>query len=316
MKFSIIVPVYNAEKYINKLVDSVINQTYQDYELILVDDGSKDNSYSVIKGFEEKNSKIKAYTKENTGPGLTRKFGFERSTGDLLFFVDSDDWITSPDSLEEIAKIFSDHPDCDVLFFDREDIIGEQKSVIKGYEQISEGLHKISEINEVVRPGLGAKILKKEILTPNMFIESKIFEDLYTTYEYLDCCDNFYYVNRSYYSIYHDLESDSLSSSEDAGAFYKSIDMILMIYKRATKPALRYSLELRMATIFTYYWKARLRRVEGYSSKEMSAQINRIVSVLKSNNVVIKPTGKKLIKIIIYKMLLLMSGGRHGEETN
>ncbi|MEQ2039541.1 glycosyltransferase family 2 protein [Mediterraneibacter gnavus] len=87
MKISVIVPVYNAERYLDKLVQSVLSQTYEDYELILVDDSSKDNSYLLMKKYQEMDSRIKAYTKENTGPGLTRKFGFEKSSGDLFFFV-------------------------------------------------------------------------------------------------------------------------------------------------------------------------------------------------------------------------------------
>lgn len=91
MKFSVIVPVYNAENYLHKLVESVLQQTYKDYELILVDDGSTDGSYALMKQYAKRYNQIKAYTKENTGPGMTRKFGFEKATGDLLFFVDSDD---------------------------------------------------------------------------------------------------------------------------------------------------------------------------------------------------------------------------------
>ncbi len=88
MKFSVIVPVYNAENYLHKLVESVLQQTYKDYELILVDDGSTDGSYALMKQYAKRYDQIKAYTKENTGPGMTRKFGFEKATGDLLFFVD------------------------------------------------------------------------------------------------------------------------------------------------------------------------------------------------------------------------------------
>lgn len=78
MKFSVIVPVYNAENYLHKLVESVLQQTYKDYELILVDDGSTDGSYALMKQYAKRYDQIKAYTKENTGPGMTRKFGFEK----------------------------------------------------------------------------------------------------------------------------------------------------------------------------------------------------------------------------------------------
>ena len=162
MKFSVIVPVYNAENYLHKLVESVLQQTYKDYELILVDDGSTDGSYALMQQYAKCYDQIKAYTKENTGPGMTRKFGFEKATGDLLFFVDSDDWITAATSLEEICSIFIEQPQIDILFFDREDIVGNEKSIIPGFRNTAKGLYPIEQLNEDIRPGLGAKIFKRE----------------------------------------------------------------------------------------------------------------------------------------------------------
>ena len=199
MKFSVVVPVYNAELYLNRLVKSVLDQTFSDFELILVDDGSTDNSFALMKKLQEKDSRIKIFSKENTGPGYTRKYGFEKSSGELLFFVDSDDWITTSDVLREINDLFEKNENVDVLFFDREDIIGNTKDIICGFQEVSEGVHNIDEINEVIRPGLGAKIFRRSILKTEMFFESNIFEDLYTTYEYLKQCNYFYYVPKCYY---------------------------------------------------------------------------------------------------------------------
>lgn len=307
MKFSVIVPVYNAENYLHKLVESVLQQTYKDYELILVDDGSTDGSYALMKQYAKRYDQIKAYTKENTGPGMTRKFGFEKATGDLLFFVDSDDWITNSTVLEEIHNTFIKNSTVDVLFFDREDIIGNTKEVIRGFEEIEEGFHNINEIREVIRPGLGAKILKRNILTPDMFIESKVFEDLFTTYLYLEKCNTFYYSSKSYYTIYHDVNSNSLSSNETAESFNKSLEMILMIYEKINNRALKYSLELRMATLFTSYWKSIIKKEKGYDSETIRKNIRRIVSVLKDNNIMLKPNEKKLVKMFLYKILLFWS---------
>lgn len=307
MKFSVIVPVYNAENYLHKLVESVLQQTYKDYELILVDDGSTDGSYALMKQYAKRYDQIKAYTKENTGPGMTRKFGFEKATGDLLFFVDSDDWITNSTVLEEIHNTFIKHSTVDVLFFDREDIIGNTKEVIRGFEEIEKGFHNINEIREVIRPGLGAKILKRNILTPDMFIESKVFEDLFTTYLYLEKCNTFYYSSKSYYTIYHDVNSNSLSSNETAESFNKSLEMMLMIYEKINNRALKYSLELRMATLFTSYWKSIIKKEKGYDSETIRKNIRRIVSILKDNNIMLKPNEKKLVKMFLYKILLFWS---------
>lgn len=189
----------------------------------------------------------------------------------------------------------------------REDIIGNTKEVIRGFEEIEEGVHNINEIREVIRPGLGAKILKRNILTPDMFIESKVFEDLFTTYLYLEKCNTFYYSSKSYYTIYHDVNSNSLSSNETAESFNKSLEMILMIYEKINNRALKYSLELRMATLFTSYWKSIIKKEKGYNSETIRKNIRRIVSILKDNNIILKPNEKKLAKVFLYKILLFWS---------
>ena len=93
MKFSIIVPVYNVEKYIKDCLTSILNQTYDNFEVIVVNDGSPDNSEEIIKDLAKKDKRIKYFKKENGGISDTRNFGIEKSTGEFFFFVDSDDTI-------------------------------------------------------------------------------------------------------------------------------------------------------------------------------------------------------------------------------
>lgn len=90
---SVIVPVYNAEKYLNKCVESLINQTYKDIEIVLVNDGSKDNSGSLCDEYAKNDSRIKVVHKENGGLVSAWKAGVKASTGKYLSFVDSDDWV-------------------------------------------------------------------------------------------------------------------------------------------------------------------------------------------------------------------------------
>ena len=117
MKISIVTPAYNAEKYIENLIKSVLEQSHNNYELIIVDDGSTDDTYETIKKWHQNDKRIKVYTKQNEGPALARKYGLKEATGDLIFFVDADDWINSPDDLKDIAKIMEDET-IDVLFID------------------------------------------------------------------------------------------------------------------------------------------------------------------------------------------------------
>lgn len=102
-KVSIVVPVYNVEKYLKRCVDSLIGQSYPNIEVLLVDDGSKDSSLSICKEYELKDSRIRVFHKENEGLGLTRNFGIEKATGEYITFVDSDDYLT-PDAIAVMLK--------------------------------------------------------------------------------------------------------------------------------------------------------------------------------------------------------------------
>lgn len=105
MKFSIIVPVYNAEKYLNKCLDSIINQTYQDFELIIINDGSKDHSQQIINKYLQRYSlKIRSFSKENGGLSDARNYGVKKAEGDYIIFIDSDDYINEK-LLEELEAI-------------------------------------------------------------------------------------------------------------------------------------------------------------------------------------------------------------------
>ena len=93
-KISVIVPVYNTEKYVEKCLKSIISQEYVEVEVIVVNDGSTDNSANIIKQFElQYPNKVKCYDKENGGLSDARNFGVTKATGDYICFVDSDDYI-------------------------------------------------------------------------------------------------------------------------------------------------------------------------------------------------------------------------------
>lgn len=92
-KLSVIMPVYNSEKFLKRSIESVLNQTFKDLELILVNDGSIDNSLSICKEYEKKDNRVIVIDKQNEGAGPTRNKGIEIATGEYLAFPDSDDWL-------------------------------------------------------------------------------------------------------------------------------------------------------------------------------------------------------------------------------
>jgi len=102
-KVSVIIPVYNVQKYLAKCLDSVINQTLKDIEIICVNDGSTDNSLEILKAYAEKDSRIKIISQENRGLSAARNAGTAAASGEYIGFVDSDDWI----SLDYYEKLYN-----------------------------------------------------------------------------------------------------------------------------------------------------------------------------------------------------------------
>lgn len=115
-KISVIIPVYNTEKYLSEALDSIINQTFRDIEIIAINDGSTDNCLEILNEYSKKDNRIKVYSQENKGQAIARNFGLDISTGDYIYFFDSDD-ILLPTALEETYnKCKKDN--LDFCFFD------------------------------------------------------------------------------------------------------------------------------------------------------------------------------------------------------
>ena len=89
---SVIVPVYNAEKYLHRCIDSVLAQTYTDFELLLIDDGSKDQSGEICDEYAQKDARVRVFHQENGGVSSARNLGLDNAKGEWVTFVDSDDW--------------------------------------------------------------------------------------------------------------------------------------------------------------------------------------------------------------------------------
>lgn len=123
-KFSIIVPVYNTASYLDKCIGSILNQTEDDYEIIIVNDGSTDDSKKIIQTYcKECKDKIKCINKKNGGLSSARNKGVEKATGEYILFVDSDDYIEK-DLLKTISKKLKDEPD--IIRFQIKEICGDK----------------------------------------------------------------------------------------------------------------------------------------------------------------------------------------------
>lgn len=125
-KVSIVLPCYNVSEYLDKAVKSILNQSYSEWEAIFIDDGSKDDTWEILKKIEKLDYRFKIYQKSNEGSGLARNYGLDKATGTYIFFMDPDDWLE--------PNLLSDN----VLFFDNHDI----DLVIFGYKEVNEAIRK------------------------------------------------------------------------------------------------------------------------------------------------------------------------------
>lgn len=123
---SIIVPIYNAQNYLNRCIDSILNQEYTDFELLLVDDGSTDSSGSICDTYAASDDRIRVIHKTNSGVSDTRNTAIRQAKGTYLQFLDSDDWIT-PDATKLLVRAATEH-NCDLVIADFYRVVGERVS--------------------------------------------------------------------------------------------------------------------------------------------------------------------------------------------
>ena len=199
-KISIIVPVYNVEKYIDKCLNSLVNQTLKNIEIIVVNDGSPDNSQKIIDKYVKKYpTLIKSYIKENGGQGSARNYGLEKSNGEYIMYVDSDDYI-EPNMAElmytKAKKEFSDIVVCGNYVVDEENrIIKEERS-----HDFDKSLKKENFL--FGKMAVWNKIYKRNLLIDNnLTFRSKLwYEDLDFTIKVFSLTDKISYVDDLLYN--------------------------------------------------------------------------------------------------------------------
>lgn len=133
MKFSIIMPVYNVEKYVENSIRSILNQTYKNFELIVVNDGTKDNSMEIISKIQKEDSRVKVYSKENGGLSSARNYGLKYAIGEYVCFVDSDDYLYT-NYLETLYKEIL-KKESDLIFFGYNvDVVGSDENILEEFD--------------------------------------------------------------------------------------------------------------------------------------------------------------------------------------
>lgn len=221
---SIVVPVYNVEAYLEKCLDSLVNQNFDNYEVIIVNDGSTDKSKEIAQRYENKYSNVVLIDQKNKGLGGARNTGIEAVKGEYILFVDSDDYI-HPDTLK-LAYDEANKKQADIVVFGFT-IISESGEIIKierGFESTNSSLNENRELL-MCSPIACNKLIKKEILIDSgvRFPDRAWYEDLRTIPKLYLHAQTFGFVDKSLYfylkrkgSITNALKTDRLIEIVDA----------------------------------------------------------------------------------------------------
>ncbi len=201
IKASIIIPVYNVEFQLRRCLDSVLYQKYENIEIILVNDGSTDNSLKICNEYCLKDSRIILINKLNGGLSSARNAGIERASGNIIFFIDSDDWV-SDDFCSCTISAFLKH-DVDIVIFGFNIVTG--KHVRKFVAKKSGLITKEDAINGLlvdkdIRNYAWNKAYKAELFKNIRYPEGKTFEDVATTFKVFDKASSFYIIDKPLYN--------------------------------------------------------------------------------------------------------------------
>lgn len=310
-KVSIIVPIYNAEKYLNRCITSILEQTYKNIELILINDGSTDSSEEIILHMQEENKDIiKYYKQENKGVSKTRNFGITVATGKYIMFVDNDDYIDK-DYVEQYVNVAER---------------GKYDLVIGGYRRVN-SKNKIFLERKIPNTKWGryitltpwGRIFKKSYITENdiQFLSSNIGEDIYFNIQAVNISNNIAIIEYVGYNWFYNEKSVSNTIQKN---FYN-----LEIYKLLNES---YNVTLQKGILkreeekeylelywFTFIIWIMLYTGKSLNYKELSIEYSKIIDWLKQrfpnykHNKLCKftkPDGELLsnrIKITIFMML-------------
>lgn len=205
-KISIIVPVYNVEKYLSNCINSILNQTFKDFELILINDGSTDNSLDICKYYKNIDNRIFIIDKENGDVSSARNVGLDIAKGEYIGFVDSDDYI-HPQMYEILYnQIIKNQADISMCEFKRiyefnkkelsnKDILNQEIEILNNKEAV----FKLAEDNSVVYVVVWNKLYKKNLFNNIRFKEGIIHEDQYIMHRLLYNIDKLVYVKEKLY---------------------------------------------------------------------------------------------------------------------
>ena len=227
-KVSVIVPIYNVEKYLEKCINSLLSQTLEDIQIILVNDGSKDNSGNIAKEYEKNNKDRVIYVeKENGGLSDARNYGLKYANGDFIAFLDSDDYIEKNAYEEMYNKAIeenADYVECDFIWeFPNKIRVDKQYPYKNKKEMLS-----------FVRVVAWNKLIKRQLITDNNleFPKGLRYEDVEFTYKLIPFINKFAYVDKPFIHYVQREGSIANVQNERTAEIFTVLDNVIEFYKK------------------------------------------------------------------------------------
>lgn len=279
---SVIVPVYNVEKYLPACIESVINQTYSEWELLLVDDGSTDNSGKICDEYAQKDKRIKVFHKENGGVSSARNLGLDNMEGNFCITLDSDDLI-HPKLLEDAVKIVMD-TQSDVVIFGYEKV-NEDFSFIYNHQTPNKIEFDILSTDEVINEILIGgrfrmlacnKLYRKELWENIRYpIGRKYGDDTSVTYQLMSRCSKAAYISNTYY-YYRNVENSALHTeiSEQNLQLFDSYSEMLDFFHSTNPKFDNLASQAYVVRIFDFFSRLKDSSIEDVKKKYILFELN------------------------------------------
>ena len=293
-KISVIVPVYKAEKYIHRCIDSLLAQTFKNFELLLIDDGSPDSSGKICDEYASIDSRVRVFHKGNGGVSSARQYGLEHAVGDYVIHADPDDWVESEMLQELYNKAISENADmviCDYYLFD---LSTNRKTYVKVSPPLNseELLAKI--ISGEVHASLWNKLIKRTLFFGNKiaFIEGlNMYEDLSVMFRLVYFANKIAYVPEPLY-YYVIGRSGSYTSQKMSLSQQKNITDLIVLFDEFFKDK---NIEGEIFKEVRYFKAGTLCKIALYGNLEYYEQTKTIYEDIELKDILMQPTiGAKL----------------------
>ena len=287
---TVIVPIYNSEKYLKRCLNSIVNQTYSNIEIILIDDGSTDNSLKICNEYKKNDNRIQVIHTNNKGQSSARNLGIKICKGEILSFIDSDDWI--PENLFEIAVNNIEKYNLEVIDFESKLVSEYENKLINDKSKINVLDKQSIILEDYLYMGLHSrnspfspckKLYLKKIWNNISFPEGRINEDIITIYRALSNIKRMGKISEIGYYYFQNSSSTTIGTLKE-----RDFDLIIaceeicdLALKSNNKKIIKYAFAKKARSYFSLLAKAAYYGIDNKIDKKKT--INELTNKLRSN---------------------------------